>query len=76
MRLTNLVKKFSFIFTLLVCTLISFYFPTKSVKASNLTSLEVVGYSNELTPAFDPNTYNYNISIFDNEIDLLFNYKE
>ena len=63
MRLTNLVKKISFIFTILVCTLIVFCFPIKTVKAGNLSSLDVAGHEGDLTPSFNSSTYDYSISI-------------
>ena len=74
MKLTNLVKKISFIFTMLVCTLIVFCFPIKTVKAGNLTSLEVIGYENDLDPVFDPDVYEYNIDIPKYEIDIELRY--
>ena len=76
MRLTNLVKKISFIFTILVCTLIVFCFPIKIVKADNLSSLEIINYENKMTPSFDPDVYDYSIKIPSNEIDLYFKYEK
>ena len=61
---------------MLIVILTVFCIPTKNVKAGDLSSLEVIGYENDLTPTFEPNTYDYSIEIASNEIDLFFNYEK
>ena len=74
MKQKNFYAKFTLIISMLVVTLTLFCFDIKNVKADNLTSLDAIKYPNSLTPSFNPNTYDYTISIPKTEIDLLFNY--
>ena len=64
------LNRYNLVFLIkLVVILISFCVFSNEVKAANLSSLEAIGYENNLSPAFDPNTYSYNLNIYENEID-------
>ena len=70
-------KIICFIFLMLVSLLTLFVVKDNAIAATDstkLTSLNVVGYTNGLSPNFDSNVYSYNIYIGSYEIDLDIDY--
>ena len=81
MKLNKLGKKISFIFIMLVISLTLFCIDkinkvtAEETHSSKLSKLEIIGYENDLNPTFDKNTFEYNIEVMENEIDLNINYE-
>ena len=57
------LNRYNLVFLIkLVVILISFCVFNNTVYAANLSSLTAIGYESDLTPSFDPNTYEYSIN--------------